>query len=838
MTAGRDARELLEEAMEAIRRCPVAFFPVRHHSPACAHHLQRLIRERRPRAVLVEGPSDMTPLVPHMLHPETRAPFAVYATFVDRANRTGLRVDRGPLRGHPRFSAYYPFCDHSPELVALRAAAEVGAELRFIDLTFPEQTLAVAAGQLASPGDRARSLLEEGGLLRGAYMRALVEGTGCRDPNDLWDHLFEVRFSEMDAGAFVEAMMAYSVVARAAFPEEALAAEGTLAREAMMAREVARAVEELGLGNGEALVVVGGLHVVALPSMVTALLGDGGDAIRAHRLELGPDEAQTVLMRYTFEQLDALNGYSSGMPSPEYYDRVWRGMQEGSEDPLGEAARALLVEVGAITRERIPAVAVSAADEIAASEHVARMAALRGHPSPSREDLLDGIRSCYVRGDLGVEGALVMGVASRVLAGERTGDLPADVGVPPIVEDFRETSRSLGLPLDSLSRRTLRLDIYRGHRHRAISRSLHRLTFLGVPYASLAAGPDFVAGRDLGRLFEEWQVAWSHGTESALIERSRLGTTVEEAALGTLVEAVGRLEEEGRARSAVPSVALLVTACRMGLHQHAPHLLDLVETHVLEDPSFPSLVTAIRELLLLWHSREPLEAHGMGEVPRLAVTAYRRACHLMRDQGQCAELEVTPTLAGMTALNDLLASEREDQFDPDLFRSALRRLSRDAEAEPVLVGGATGVLHATGELSLEDLLVAVRGRLSGTGPAVAAGAAFLRGLLATARELAWQSEELVALVDRRINAWGQEEFELALPELRLAFADLTPREVDRVASVVARSYGKAAAPDLGRLRAPPEAVLMGGRVDELVRAHLERHGLAAWAGARDGGDAP
>ena len=37
--------------------------PVRHHSPACAAHLERLITAVQPAAVLVEGPCDFDPLI-------------------------------------------------------------------------------------------------------------------------------------------------------------------------------------------------------------------------------------------------------------------------------------------------------------------------------------------------------------------------------------------------------------------------------------------------------------------------------------------------------------------------------------------------------------------------------------------------------------------------------------------------------------------------------------------------------------------------------------------------------------------------------------------------------
>src|SRR5262249_28581588 len=102
------------------------------HSPACAWHVGRLIRELRPASVLIEGPRDATPLIPFLTHKDTRLPVAVYTTCV-RRGEGGLPH---------RHAAYYPLCDYSPELEAIRAAAEVGAEARFIDLTFPEMVRA------------------------------------------------------------------------------------------------------------------------------------------------------------------------------------------------------------------------------------------------------------------------------------------------------------------------------------------------------------------------------------------------------------------------------------------------------------------------------------------------------------------------------------------------------------------------------------------------------------------------------------------------------------------------------------------------------------------------
>src|SRR5215510_16037496 len=96
------------------------FAPIRHHSPACAWAVRALIREVRPKHVLIEAPDDFSPHIDLLAHAETKPPVAIVAL-----------VNEG--KSH-RVAAYYPFCVHAPEYVAVREARVAGAEVRFIDL--------------------------------------------------------------------------------------------------------------------------------------------------------------------------------------------------------------------------------------------------------------------------------------------------------------------------------------------------------------------------------------------------------------------------------------------------------------------------------------------------------------------------------------------------------------------------------------------------------------------------------------------------------------------------------------------------------------------------------
>src|SRR5262245_21974846 len=181
----------LDHTLGSLHTPECIYFPIRHHSPACAWHLTQLIRQLRPSVILIEGPMSFTPLIPTILDRATKPPIAVYTHFID----TGRKVYKSPANepdpGPARFAAYYPFCDYSPELVALRVGHEVGAQLRFIDLDYAEQVLAehTVSEQIGKP--RVESLMQEGHLLHSEYLNALAQRSGCRDFNEMWDHLFE-----------------------------------------------------------------------------------------------------------------------------------------------------------------------------------------------------------------------------------------------------------------------------------------------------------------------------------------------------------------------------------------------------------------------------------------------------------------------------------------------------------------------------------------------------------------------------------------------------------------------------------------------------------------------
>ncbi len=805
---GRLAPRLWDEA----RR--LYFVPLRHHSPACARHLQALIEEVSPAQILVEGPCDFDPMIPLITSEETRPPVAIVA-FPKR--------ERGKS-DETSIVSYFPFCDHSPEYVALREALARGCVARFIDLPSSHRMMQLRQNEEEEEEPEiAVSLTDERAFDASEYVKALCRRLGCRDQNELWDHLFEARVDGADWRSFFADVGTYCASVRAASSVEDLRRDGTLAREAQMAALIraARAATD-----SKIVVVTGGFHT---PALIEDL------ASEASGEEVLPAKAETeaYLIRYGFRQLDGLNGYAAGLPVPGFYDRLWQRLAAGtSGDDLW---RGLSVEIltgfTEYLRETQPSLTPPVPVLTAALEGAARLAELRGRPGPAREDLLDACRSTLLKGEQLGEIAPVMSLLKDFLTGSRIGDVPPSAGSPPLVEAARAQARRFGFNVEEGDERNRKLDIYRKPRHREVSRFLHAMTFLDTRFAIRTGGPDFLSGVKLDLLFETWTYAWSPLVEARLIELAAGAETVADACLRELRKRLRKLEEEGRGRNAREAVGLFLTACQAGIAERALEILPLIEDEVTADPELPSVVAALRELYLLWRSREVLGMAGAETVERLIGVAYARALYLLPDLRSAREDQLSPLLESLASLREVMttAASETEAIDEVLFHEALSALL-ETELHPALAGALSALAYLSGLIDSAALNERLRGDLAGAYVDAEERIAFLRGLVAISREVLWRVPSLAATADEIIAGLDEEDFITLLPHLRLAFSALDPRETDRLAQNLATHLGVAQTEVSGSVRydATAEEVQRNLQLSQILVHRLKEDGLAAF----------
>lgn len=731
--------------------------PVRHHSPACAAHVQRLIAAVRPAVILIEGPCDFDPLIAALHDPRTRAPVAIVALRDAEAGQATRRV-----------ASYFPFCTHSPEFVALQAAAQAGIPARFIDLpsTAPEMLLDEA-------GEPARSLLgDERAFDAGDYVMALARELGCRDGNEVWDQLFESRIAGDDWQGFFADVARYCACIRAATDPARMERDGTMAREAQMRGIVAEVRAEMA---GPIVAVVGGFHLPALfEQQAPATVRTSAKAGRSY------------LIRYGMRQLDALAGYGAGLPLPGFYDRLWHARASGGAGLAADLMTGFAAHLRAGSGMEAPSFPVIAN----AVEQAERLAALRGRPFPLRNDILDAVRACFVKGEIPVEQVPLLNELRAWLTGTAIGDVPPSAGSPPLVEAVRARAKALGFSVADGERRSRELDIYRKPRHREASRFCHALAFIDARFGQRTAGPDFRNDVDLDRLHEVWVVGWSPTVESRLIELSEVADTLDEALAFTLARHLDALADEGRGRSALAAIDLFAAACRTGLGGHAAPVLALVEAHVIEDPQLGQVVAALTDVVLLRRGREALGIADPAPLDHLIATAWRRVLVLVPELADCGAEQVREAVRALADLRGLveLARASESPMDIALFDEALDRLGQ-APLDPMLAGAVMAFALIDGRIAAADLGARLRGELAGGYVDPAERLAFLGGIIAISRELLWIVPEIVKALDGIVAGLDEAAFTALLPHLRLALMALDPREVDRLAEDVAGRIG-------------------------------------------------
>jgi hypothetical protein len=750
---------------------------IRHHSPACAHRVRQHIRAHQPQAILVEGPSDFNPRIEELLL-QHELPIALYSY----ANEGEQRAQQ----------CWHPLLDYSPEWVALRDGAAAGAALRFIDL--PHWAYRTRKPERRPQRDRYNDVVQ-----------ALCRRTGCDGDDALWDHLFEAL--PPDDPELAQRLNAYFAQLRG----DEKSGEEDEEREACMARWIAWAAARFE----RVLVVCGGWHLPALQQAWP----------RMQQLEepLSPQPvneraAGCYLVPYEFRRVDALGGYAAGMPSPLFYQQQWKH---------GGAAAARWAFERLVTRLRARQQAISTADLIAFEQQALGLAQLRGHAWPLRVDLLDALQSSLLKEALDVPSPWsgrvlltpqhhpLLREALLALTGEGVGRLHDSTPLPPLIGDLRERLATCALE----PRREAQALVLDRRRPEDLPRArlLWQLHLIGVGGARLKAlkSPRAARSLDPALAFEEhWQLQQDERWFPDLIEAAVHGATLPAAAEQALLEraAVGRPAALAEA---------LCQALRAGLHGLGQDFALRLRASMTQAQDHGELAQACINLA------ELVQAGFWGEDPRalledtLLALGERLLWLLEGRDGSGSAALIGADVRSVQALQHLLHLDLSG-LDAALLSATAARLARSNTKPPALRGAALGLCvsqadHPTPAALRADVLALTRAM-----PPREALGDFLFGLFACARALATQDAAIVQAVHAALESLGTEDFLVALPALRAAFAVFPPRERGAIAGLIAPLLGLAPAQRLQLL------ALRHGADALLDAKHIEAQAMA-WA---------
>ncbi len=712
------------------------FFGIRHLSPAGAYYLRGFLDERKPRLVLVEGPSDFGDMLSDIVRGETKPPIAVLAYTKEAPVRTVL----------------YPFAEYSPEYQAIQWCHKHQVECRFMDL--PSETfLAIPeSGMQETEGEEGRMNVYE----------QLDRKSGGDGHDTFWERVMEQAGSmeayHLGANSFGANIRSFTEGTENDWAETAL-------REAYMRRQIRKAVDS-GVEPQDIVVVTGSYHVEGLKNWRDA------DEDLSDMPKVG---ANHTLMPYSYYRLSTRAGYGAGNKAPAYYALLWEGLNRG--EPM-YAVYSYLIRLAEYQRGK--GNPVSSASVIEAVRLAMSLAQLRGGTIASLRDLRDAAETCLGEGSVS---NIILATADTEI-GTAIGALPDGVSRTSIQEDFYRQLKDLKLEkYRDITAQDLMLDLRENRRvsseksafidlHRSFF--LHRLRVIQVGFAQQQA-----VSQDNATWSEHWVVRWTPEAEIELVESALRGDTIDGAASFVMKE---RVENAGN----MGDIALVIEdACCCGMEKAVSYATAALQRMAVDAASVEDLAKTAQRLSVVVQYGNIRRIDAKPLEPILQQLFYR-ACLILEQACVCDDAASKVVITAMEQLNS--AELAHDFLDNAEWIKVLDNISERDDLNTKLSGFAAAILLERGSMDTRQLRTEVSRRLSKGIPADL-GAGWFEGLAMKNRYALIARLSLWESLNDYLDTLDDEEFKRALVFLRRAFADFSAAEKDQIAENLGEILG-------------------------------------------------
>jgi hypothetical protein len=214
-------------------------------------------------------------------------------------------------------------------------------------------------------------------------------------------------------------------------------------------------------------------------------------------------------------------------------------------------------------------------------------------------------------------------------------------------------------------------------------------------------------------------------------------------------------------------------------------------------------------------------------LPALLDQLARRIAALLGELAAVGADNVAEAIRSLAALAEAMA-DPDPPFPTVPLHEALQDLMT-ARLDPELTGAVIALAALVGLVDDAEagrrLSAALAGAFERPGEAVRT----LSGVMALAPQLFINDSSVIAAIDELFGNVDDQGFLGLLPQLRMAFAELSPHETDRVAAVVAAAHGSGE-DDIAVLQQVPDARVLSDHLalSEKLRSQWLQDGLAAW----------
>ena len=741
----------------------IKFFPVRHHSPACAYHLKKIIEEYKPETILIEGPSDSNFLMEYMTNEETIPPFCIYSSYIDKSGE--------------KCRSYYPFLDYSPEFVAIKKSYELKINCSFIDMPFGyiiENSENNINRKPISIYDKDNNKFNVND-----YTIRLTKKSGLKSFAEFWERDFEIKGILKNSEDFIKSVFALGYYMRLIESEDI----ETKNREYFMAKNIKEFIDKK---IDKILVITGSFHVKGIIDKLKDFENIEKEFAKLKKYEI--QNSSNYLIPYSFEEADQRKGYVAGIEYPAFYNNIWKKLNEDYIDnAYTETVKSFIIKAAGINRDYYN---INIPDCINAYYMAINLAKLRGKNNAGVYELIDSVKSAFIKGEISLENTGNIELMMKLLSGISNGKVSSKSIVPPVVLDFRNLCKTHRIRIDKTETTESILDIIKDKNHFEKSKFFHKMRFLDIGFCKLIKGPDYINKIDKNLAREIWKYKYNSQVEALLIDKSVYGTSIEELCLNFIKDKLkSRFNAEEISK-------LIIESTVMGLYNFLIDNYSEIENIILSDSDFISLCKALNNFSYLINiekingninkDRENIfkDADIISKVKSLSKHAFILAVQNMES---IKNFDEEKALKYSVYIKNLYIYTLENEnLDKEIFNEKIDSMLQNTFGSSHIYAVCLSIKYKSSIIYAKEFASIISNFLETA--ETEAIAYFLNGIFLIARDIIFINDDLINEIDRAIKNIEENKFIEILPNLRLAFTNLTPTETERLSLIIAEIY--------------------------------------------------
>jgi len=725
-------------------------FGVRHLSPGASYHLIKFLEEKKPKCILIEGPSDAKDMLCELANKKVRPPVAFLAY------TTQLPIE----------TILYPFASYSPEYQAVCWGVNKKAEIRFIDLPCDVFLKIRQDHSKELPGDIQKEFYK----FHNQLYENLAGEYAEHDYESYWERNFEHNLNKdtFREGLIYQTMQIREIVIDKEYGAAPYDFSYNFIREAYMRREIQKALND-GFNPKDIVIIVGAYHTSGiLPGLPPMSEEDFKSLPRT--------ETRSTLMPYSYHRLSSRTGYGAGNKAPFYFELMWKLLQENKLENLPATYLSMVA-----TELRKKGYNASSASVIEAVRLANSLTSLHNGSLPVLKDLHDAVITCFGGGEL----SPVAEAINMVDIGTAIGRLPEGVSQTPVQEDMNQELKRLKLTqYKSSVAQDLSLDLRENLKVKTkeaafidLNRStfLNRLLVLNIHFAQKQR-----ASQDSATWAEKWILRWTPETEIEIVEANLKGETLETAAAYELKEQLEDCHDISQAAK------IIRQACECNLSRIFDNAISILQSLLIDSNNFKEVAYATQELSSLVQYGS-LRQFNLEPLIPILQQLFLRASLLLADAASCDE-KSSAEIAKAINIMDLVSQEQYENVDVHIWQQELQKLAWRDDLNSKLSGVAFSLLLEHNLADEDDCAKEVSRRLSPGIPADI-GAGWFEGLSGRNRYALLSRVTLWKELDNYIQSLDEEEFFRSVVFLRRAFGEFEPNQKNSIAELLGDIWG-------------------------------------------------